>query len=83
MTIAWSELNPTGELREWHWVDIGRFGRTVAEGYAYNDAYAADGTRVRIKGIKEIRDYKDHLILVTYAKQFYRAEKKDMDLRGI
>ena len=70
-----SELNPSGELREW-WHVEGRDTSGAVLGKIYNSPDSTDGESVAFRGLKEIRDYVDHKFFITEEGDFYIAHKK-------
>lgn len=75
-----SELNPTGELREWYWIT---FDHTVVRGKMYNHLEIIDGSTVSVINIVQVVNYKDHTIIITEGGDYFKLEHVMRNMNGI
>jgi hypothetical protein len=73
-----SELHPTAELRDWSYID----GRRYVHGLFYNHTMYEDGSPGTVMNIKEVRQYKDHIMIITHGGEFFRANYVERHLNG-
>ncbi len=74
-----TELNPTGELREWSFTSP---AKDTVNGRAYDSIFIEDGVTVQVMNIVELRDYRDHYYFITQSGEHWLAYKLNMYLNG-
>lgn len=73
---SWTELNPTGELRDWQFI-----GPTVY-GKVYDHPHFDNGFYFTLASPLEKRDYKDHWFFVTPSGEHFKAMKIEEHIKG-